>query len=301
MSVNARGVILLGTALSVLGVTSAIVFWPSGDRPSTAPSASSSSHALGFREHRAFCEDLAKRYQSTWDTAATCTTDADCATEPRGGIYTALDGCARFYNNSLSHKAADVVAAEWLKQACSWAQLTYVDCGQARAQCRGGQCTELPPEPLPKDWQRLSLPAVMSVFAPPDFVATDARGIDSYFRSFDGRHRSIAFDVDSNGMWGERTKLVIMSERDAGTRTLLDSHFARIERDGTRAPHLRTRVVFEEPWQQPFLGASSVTVEVSCDDAIACKDVQAIISSMHFMAASFDAALPRKLPAHPDE
>jgi hypothetical protein len=272
MSVNARGWVVLTSSLVVLGLTSAVLFWPSHNKSSPAPLPTAT---VSSSTPRAVCNDLATRYESAWESPSRCSSDDECVAEPRGGIYTVLDGCARFYNRGVSHKEADLVAAEWLRSTCASAQTVYVDCGPARAQCLAGHCAELPPPPIPKDWGRLSLLAVVSVFAPSDLLETDARGIDSFARTFVGKNRRLTLTVDA-----------YLSRSDAGAPTVLDGHAAHVVKTalGTRE---QTRITFDEPWVLWLPGSATVMIEIGCDDRVACADVPAIVRSVHFMTKSF--------------
>ncbi len=160
MTVNARGVVVLSLALGGLALTSALVFWPSHPpKPvmTEAPARDAQQQsapvpsAKSAKEHTAVCDEIARRYHDVWWSDATgCAADTDCNADPRGGVYTALDGCARFGNGSLPHDAADTIAAQWLKESCAWSNVTVVDCTPARAQCRyvegGERCVERAPE-----------------------------------------------------------------------------------------------------------------------------------------------------------
>ncbi len=282
MSVNARGLIVLGTSLAVLAVTSALVFWPShphAPQPATPPSAPSKAIPLSSKEHAAACDNLAEHYRSVWLSSTACDMDADCIAEPRGGVYTALDGCARFGNPHVSHAAADALAAQWLKDACAWAMMAYVDCGAVRVQCLAKRCVELPPEPVPKDWQRMSLPGVVSVFAPADFIETDERGIDSDVRVFSGRHRTLELSVDPYGP----------AARDAGALVVIDGHRARVE--SSQGARYTAHVTFEEGWDTPLQKHAELSLRMTCSDEPACADAQTIIHSMRFMTKSFDTPM----------
>jgi hypothetical protein len=242
MAVNARGVVLLFVSLSAFAITSAVVFWPKSNRlqAHTVPVQSNSGRppAPSSKEQRQRCDALETRYHTLWEGSTGCDADTDCVAEPRGGIYTALDGCARFGNRTTPHATADATAAEWLRDACSWAGVAYVDCGEARAQCRERHCVERPPEPLPPDWKRVSLPTVVSVFAPPDFVDSGERGDDSYVRFFKGNHRSLELHVDPYA-----------SVPDAGTRIVVDGHFARYDYREFEKGRYEGSVMLEETWR----------------------------------------------------
>jgi hypothetical protein len=330
MSVNARGVVVLTSSLAGLALTSALVFWPShphapppvidaGVTVSVDQDAGASSADAGGDEQReaedhvAVCDDLAKRYRLAWWSDSTgCAEDSDCVAEPRGGVHIALDGCARFGNRSLGHGDADDLAAQWRTEACAWppelaadagrrtvhaSARQAPDCAAARAQCREQRCVEVPPSPVPKTWQRLSLPGIVSVFAPPDCRETPIRSINATVRVFDGEHRMLRFVADVRGSTPE----LLASAPDASdagvtTRERLDGHWARVTHVVNAAPlHPRGvwRVAFEEHWELPAQGLSNVALQVTCDDDDACTDVPTIVHTIRFMASAAVPATPQ--------
>jgi hypothetical protein len=281
MSVNARGVVVLSLALGGFALTSALVFWPSHP---PAPAVTEVppvvvpvlAEAGPKREHAAVCDEIAKRYHDIWWSDATgCAADSDCTADPRGGLYTALDGCARFGNGSLPHGNADTIATQWAEEACAWPNVKYVDCAPLRAQCRwvsgGERCVERPPDSLPRDWQRLSLPAVVSVFAPPDFVEKEESEWSTHVRVFAGDHRTLVLAL------GPISSRIQATD---GEREAIDGHFARVEHLGA---DFKWRVTFEEHWPRPIDGASEVTFTMSCSDDAVCEPWQAVLRSTRFM------------------
>jgi hypothetical protein len=274
MSVNARGVVVLSLALGGLALTSALVFWPSRPHvPAVVPvvtASEASTPTPATNEHAVVCDEIAKRYHDVWWSDATgCAEDADCTADTRAGIYSALDGCVRVGNHSLPHDAADTIAAQWVKEGCAWT--ASIDCSVTRAQCRwvsgGERCVERPPESVPREWQRLSLPAVMSVFAPPDFVEKEESEWGRHVRLFSGDHHTLTIALSP----------VSEAHARAGDRTSIDGHFAHVEHTGAT-----WRVTFEEPWEKPD-GPSELSLTMSCADVAACEPWQAVLHSIHLL------------------
>lgn len=298
MAINVRGAALLALTTAGFAASVALV-WP---RHAHAPTASragpgdagqdAAGVAVGSKAHRALCLRLAEKYALLMEDAAIgCKQDDDCVAEERGGVYVALDGCARFRSKATPTGGPDSISAQWLAGACAWAPGTNVDCGGARAQCVAGRCVERPPDPLPRDWKRLSLPGTLSVFAPPDFTAEEAHGEDSQLRVYDGERRRLEMQLDPHSgpfdsvdpayharldvVDGERAWVYLLDHGDAGDR------------------RYEGGMLFVRHFSEFFLGGGYLTMRMYCTDARACADRAAIFGSARVLAEPVEVAPDR--------
>ncbi len=303
MAVNRTGVILLLT--STTGFAASLwLIWPSRHEarhgaPAPRPSAPTAvkSAASGAandakiqpssKEHGALCDDLAARDRAKVETASmSCARDEDCVAEERGGIYLTLDGCGRFTKRGASLKDADQIAQSWLADACSWAPDVTASCGAVYAQCKNMHCVERAPDPLPRDWKRLSLRATASVFAPTDFVETDVRGDDSLVRVFEGKDRSIELSLDPYADGTVDPSLHPKSE-------LVDGELAQVYSVDHHEPGPRRferGVVFQRHFTGFFLGGGYLSLRLYCatDKACADKESDAILRSLRVLLESVE-------------
>ncbi len=113
------------------------------------------------------CEALAQSYSLGLLGSDHCERDDECVVEPRGRLYTGLDGCRRLTSRRFDLKATDRLAAEWLQVGCA---RSFDLCPEAPTQaiCRGGQCRERPPPPIAEDWVRVDVEQALTVFLPPE-------------------------------------------------------------------------------------------------------------------------------------
>lgn len=118
------------------------------------------------------CTNLAAKYQSLLADLGSCSTDDDCIAEPRGAEAWALDGCGRYRRRDASTRQLDALERTWMQSACPEGYVST--CRPVRAQCRMGRCGERAPEPLPRDWRRVtSTGNYFSMFVPPDFQSVE--------------------------------------------------------------------------------------------------------------------------------
>jgi hypothetical protein len=177
------------------------------------------------------------------------------------------------------------VEAQWLAAACANTGDVTADCGGVRAQCVAGRCVERPPEPLPRDWKRLSLPATLSVFAPADFLELGVHEEDSLVRVFQGERRSIELSLDP---YASPT----VDEALRPHLEVLDGERAQVyfaDRGADAGAHrYEAAAVFERHWSEFFLSGGYLSMRLWCADARACADRDAIFRSARVLIQPID-------------
>lgn len=145
------------------------------------------------------CDVLLARYRAALANVQTCTQDDECVADERGKVWSALDGCTRFRRRDADlARTLDPLEAAWRAQACS--QSDYMTCAPARAQCSAGRCGELPRDPIPRDWRRVTHRGKFSFFVPAD--AEENKGIhgeDSEVGEWKTPRSTIDFDYGQYG------------------------------------------------------------------------------------------------------
>jgi hypothetical protein len=142
-----------------------------GAGASPASTAGGSSHEGRRPPDAARCASLQSRYEQARSGSDRCERDDECALEPRGKLYTGLDGCSRWSRRGFDGAAADAVAEAWLGAGCA-ASFNVCPAPGGAAMCRGGVCREKPPPPIPEDWARVDVQEAFTLFLPPDLVET---------------------------------------------------------------------------------------------------------------------------------
>lgn len=177
------GVVTLVVATAVLALAYLVVARvPLGEAPPTG------SHDAGADT----CRELAGRYRTALSELENCRGDDQCAIEPRGRWWFALDGCFRAFNRTRSRAPADALADRWLERGC--ATDTEVCPVPRKAVCEAGRCVMRPPAGVPRRWRRQVIARALSFYLPPELTAADVRSIDSAARRYDGEGVQIHVD-----------------------------------------------------------------------------------------------------------
>lgn len=145
------------------------------------------------------CDALVVRYRAALDTLQTCAGDDECVADERGKVWSALDGCARFRRRDADlARSLEPLESAWLARGCS--RSIYMTCAPERAQCRAGRCAELPREPIPRDWRRITHRGKFSFFVPADAAQDkDVRGEDTEVGEWKTPRTTINFDYGQYG------------------------------------------------------------------------------------------------------
>jgi hypothetical protein len=249
------------------------------------------------------CDELAAEYKRVWSSLAYCQTDTDCAVEERGKFWSGLDGCVRVGSRMAPKGAADQIGEEWLATGCAH----EVDaCGKtARAQCRQHRCVELPPPPIPPDWNRVHVPDIFTLFVPGDLEPRREHAEDTIVSSLEGGGRALFVswgtnydspDPDTDPAerfmpWVElkkRQPLVV-----AGRATTLFWAFDPGERGKETSPWLVEAIVpnVAAPWYFMF-GGGAVMFQLRCDRKELCDIAPTILGSLEIVSQAFDPKYP---------
>lgn len=237
------------------------------------------------------CANLAKQYASAWEARNRCERDDDCVASPRGELFTALDGCARFGPRKGDLKFADALAAQWLSAGCADA---YEICDEkAEAVCRAGRCNERPPPPLPASWNRIDVERDFHFFLPPELKEIPIQAEEGHIYVWRGERMGVSLDYSG---WGSqldepevppplrvvsREKITVSGE-PAVLRVI----------EGMPVKTLRGPI---EPWTSvglhiPHVRHSNLTLSVRCKGSPPCPDGDLVVHSLK---------LRRSTPARP--
>jgi len=229
------------------------------------------------------CETVRARYVAELTRHRACTRDEECIAEQRGGVRSALDGCARFRRaDAPLGDVVDPLEKAWLDRGCAQ---RFMTCSvPRRAQCAAGKCAELPPPPVPREWRRMEHVSwtgpSFSFFVPPDLVREKVIGEDSEVGAFTGPRYELEYD------YGDYSN-TLLPDPGGGDKGL---HDEAVTIDGLRA-NLRTLrlesgailsgVYFEEtPAAKPT--KPRLVLYARCKTAKDCEDAFTIARSLEF-------------------
>lgn len=226
------------------------------------------------------CASLVKQYASAWEALNRCERDEDCAASPRGELFTALDGCARFGPRRGDPKFADALAARWLSAGCADA---YEICDEkAESVCRAGRCAQRPPAPLPASWNRIDVERDFYFFLPPDLKEVPIQAEEGHIYVWRGERMGVSLDYSG---WGSQLDEPIpeplrMVSREKITISGEPAVLRVIE--GMPVKTLRGPV---EPWTSvglhiPHVRNSNLTLSVRCKEKPPCADAELVVRSL---------------------
>ena len=305
MSPNVRGYTIAGAL--ALGFA-LLVLWSVRARPTPQASAAPSASGLpplapDAATLLAVCDELGAEYKRTWANLSFCQSDADCAVEERGKYWSGLDGCVRTASRAAPKGAADQIAEEWLAQGCAH----EVDACPAKtaAQCRDRRCVELPPAPIPRDWNRVRVPDIFTLFVPGDLAPKRTEGEDTIVRALEGGGRELFvswgtnYDADEPDADGaERFMPWVKIERRqpitaSGRATTLFWTVDRGERGDAKSPFVAEALVpnVAAPWYFMF-GGGAVLFQLRCEKREQCDVAPVMLGSLEIVSQPFDPKYP---------
>ncbi|MBK8258622.1 MAG: hypothetical protein IPK82_38925 [Polyangiaceae bacterium] len=266
-------VVFVIVAFSLVGIVLARAHHAALHKPRGTPAPMAGMGAVRPLADPERCAVLKREYDASTTVLTSCSSDAQCTSETRGGAFFGLEGCHRFRNREVSAARLDPIEEMWMREGCA---TSFELCPPAPpAVCTQGQCAELPPEPIPRSWRREGDAGLFFFYVPAGVHRIDAGGLDTDLAVYRGNGIEITTEV---GQYAPAP-----TEEHEGRVVTIGGQQAEV----TRSSRNMT-VVFDlndlcKNTNCAFVGVDRrLSLRARCESQESCEDAWISLSSVHF-------------------